>query len=121
MGYGLLNAYAALSMAGNTNSNGSLNITGTTTLSANGNGFASTTLTAVPTDQNYTYIWSGIFYGYCDSWYIWPSGGYSTGPNADVNIYLSPGQIGGTLLVTCRAYNGTTFIGQATAYVTVSP
>lgn len=121
VGYGLLNAYAALSMAGNTNSNGSLNITGTTTLSANGNGFASTTLTAVPTDQNYTYIWSGIFYGYCDSWYIWPSGGYSTGPNADVNIYLSPGQIGGTLLVTCRAYNGTTFIGQATAYVTVSP
>ena len=121
VGYGLLDTYAALSMAASTTSSGSLSISGATSLTADSNGYAGTTLTASPSNSNYTYIWSGVFYGSCNSWSISPSGGYGHGSSASVSVYLGPSDTGGTLLVTCRAYNGTTYIGSYTHYLNVSP
>ena len=99
---------------------GSAYISGQSNLTADANGYAGATLTAYP-NSTYTYIWSGIFYGQCDRWYLWPSGGLGTGPNADVSVYLNPGQSGGTLVLICRIYNGTTYIGTATHYLNVAP
>ena len=121
VGYGMLNAYDALTMAGGTTSGSTISLSGTTSLTVNSSGYAGTTLSASPSNSNYTYIWSGIFTGSCDRWYIWPSGGYSTGSNAEISVYLTSGQAGGTLAVTCRAYNGTSYIGSTTTYVTVTP
>ncbi len=120
VGYGLLDAYTALTMAQASTNSGSAYISGQSNLTVDTNGYAGATLTAYP-NAAYTYIWSGIFYGQCDRWYLWPSGGLGTGANADVSVYLNPGQSGGTLVLTCRIYNGTTYIGTATHYLNVAP
>ena len=121
VGYGLLDTYAALSFAASTTSNGSLSISGANSLSASGSGYVGTTLTASPSNTNYTYIWSGVFNGSCDRWAISPSGGYGHGPSANVSVYFGSGDTGGTLLITCRAYNGTSYIGAYTHYLNVAP
>lgn len=46
------------------------------------------------------------------------NGEYST---SDVSVYLNPGQSGGTLVLTCRIYNSTSYIGTATHYLIITP
>ena len=120
VGYGLLDAYTAITMAQASTNSGSAYISGQSSLTADSNGYAGATLTAYP-NSNYTYIWSGVFYGECDRWYIWPSGGLGTGAGADVSVYLNSGQAGGTLVLTCRIYNDTSYIGTATHYLNIAP
>lgn len=116
VGNGLLNAYAALSMA---NSITTGYIQYGNPLSAGGSGYVGTTLTASPYSTSYTYLWTAEFVGSCDRYFIWPSGAYATGPSADVSVYLSSSQ-SGTLIVTYKVFNGTTFLSSTNLYITVT-
>lgn len=116
-GYGLLDMAAALQMASSTLSGGSsVSISGQSYISVNNNGYAGTTLSASPYNSSYTYFWTASYYGDCNSWYIWPNGS-----NADISVYLNPGQSGGTLIATCRVYHNSTFIGSASHYLQINP
>ncbi len=120
VGHGLLNMYAALQMATATSyvSYGSVAITGgQTTLSSGSSGYVGTTFTATPTNNNYKYFWSGSYTGTCDRWFVTPNTSY--GSTGNVSVYLNPGQ-SGVLAVTCRVFNGSTYVGTATKYVNVS-
>lgn len=120
VGHGLLNMYDALQMAITTSypSYGSVAITGgQTTLNSGGSGYVGTTFTATPTNSNYKYFWSGSYSGSCDRWYVTPNSAYS--PTGNVSVYLNSGQ-SGVLTVTCRVFNGSTYVGSATKNVYVS-
>ena len=123
VGHGLIDMQAAIQLAYSTLGvyGNPVAVSGQTTLTADSNGYAYTTLTATPSNSNYTYLWSGEFYGQCDRWYVSPNGTYGTGNTANVSIYLNPNDTGGTLMVTCRVFNGTTFIGSGSAYINVTP
>ena len=120
VGHGLLDMYAALQMAQSTiyPNSGSVAITGgQTTLNSGGSGYVGTTFTATPTNSNYKYFWSGSYSGSCDRWYVTPNSAYS--PTGNVSVYLNSGQ-SGVLTVTCRVFNGSTYVGSATKNVYVS-
>ncbi len=121
VGYGLVNTYDAVNLANSIyNSSSSLTILGSNSLTANSSGYAGTTLTVSPSNSNYRYIWSIEFVGQCNRWYIWPSNnGY--GNTADISIYLDPSDAGGYFIITCKAFNGTTYIGSASHFLSVSP
>lgn len=121
VGFGLVNMKAALDAAhASITSSNAVTLSGNTYLTTNTSNYAGTTLTVSPNYLGYTYFWSATFTGSCDRWYIWPSND-GHGSSADISIYLNPGQSGGTLRVSCKVYNGLTYIGTNYTFVNVSP
>ncbi len=120
VGHGLLNMYDALQMAQSTSypNSGTVAITGgQTNLNSGGSGYVGSTFVATPTNNNYKYFWSGSYSGTCDRWYVTPNTAY--GATGNISVYLNSGQ-SGALTVTCRVFNGSTFVGSATKTVYVS-
>lgn len=117
VGHGLLNAYAAVALSQSGVAGSILSVSGPISVTADSNGYARATLNVSPANSNYTYLWSAVLYGQC-VWNISASnGGY--GPAADIDFQISPGQTG-TLAVTCRVFNGSTYVGLASRYMNFS-
>jgi subtilisin family serine protease len=117
LGYGLVNAFAALCRAqtfyvGRNQSD----VYGDYTMYVGSGGYAGITLYNFPQIVGLSYTWSAQFYGDCDGWFLWPYG-----DRADVSVYLSPGQSGGTLRILCEVFVGSTFVGSSYYYLHVYP
>jgi len=122
MGYGVVNAYDSVRIARPlsyfTSPSQGINNGGQSTVYADSNGYASAVLfTTVPSMAvSYSFVWSSLFYGQYDRWYLWPSGN-----RADISVYLNPGQSGGTLRVVCDIYIGSDKVTSTYYYLDVLP
>lgn len=121
VGYGMLDLGSALNMAHSTiGSPNSLQMSGNSMISTTGSDYAYTVLSVLPGYSNYTYIWSvSQVTGDVNRYYIYPSYG-GNGPSADVGVYLNSTTGIGSITVTCRVYNGSTYLGSASKYIYIN-
>ena len=126
VGYGLLNAYDACIVANASKYNNSAMISYVSGSLPNGNpgatdpwiyadygGDAWVKLNVYPSNNSYTYLWSGVFnglYGGNATLFFTP---YGIGAyNTHLSVFITPVQTG-NLVVKCSIYNGSSFVGTA--------
>lgn len=121
VGYGMLNLNAALNMAHSTiETPYSMQMNGNSMVSTSGSDYGYSVLSVSPSSSSYTYFWNvSSVSGDVNRYYLYPTDN-GHGSSADLSIYMNSATGSGMLVVSCRAYNGNTYIGTATKYIYIN-